>query len=142
MGSHEALGNLADAYDVGNGVKCSTKKARYYYELAAMKGNVVSRHNLGCLERREGNNARAVKHWMISAAQGGEKSLETIQQEVKEGNATKDEYEKALRSYQVAVKRTKSKSREKATNLREKGLGSSMPIDSLPGAGDAECIVS
>jgi TPR repeat protein len=142
MGSHEALGNLAAVYDDGDGAKYDRKKARYYYELAAMKGDVVSRHNLGVLERLEGNNARAVKHWMISAAQGGEKSLETIQQEVKKGNATKDEYEKALRSYQIAVKRTKSKSREKATNLREKGLGSSTPIDSLPGAGDAECIVS
>ena len=142
MGSKEALGNLAGAYDDGDGVKYSTKKARYYYELAAMKGNIASRHNLGCLERREGNNVRAVKHWMISAAQGGEKSLETIQQEVKEGNATKAEYDKALRSYQNAVKRMKSSSRDKATNQRKQGLGSSMPIDSLPGAGDAECIVS
>ena len=140
MGCREALGNLASAYDEGDGVNYSTKKARYYYELAAMKGDIVSRHNLGCLERREGNNHRAVKHWLISAAQGGKKSLETIQQEIKEGNATQDEYEKALRSYKNAVKMTKSKSREKATSLREQGQGSNMPIDSLPGAG--ECIVS
>ena len=87
LGSKEALGNLAGAYDEGDGVRYSTKKARYYYELAAMKGNVASRHNLGCLEQREGNNHQAVKHWLISAAQGGEKSLESIQQEIKEGNA-------------------------------------------------------
>ena len=142
LGSKEALGNLGGTYDDGNGVKYNSTKARYYLELAAMKGNIASRHNLGCLERREGKNKRAVKHWMISAAQGGEKSLETIQQEIKVGNATQDEYETALRSYQNTMKRAKSKSREKATNQRKQGLGSSMPIDSLPGAGDAECIVS
>lgn len=42
LGSKEALGNLAGAYDEGDGVRYSTKKARYYYELAAMKGNLRS----------------------------------------------------------------------------------------------------
>ena len=122
MGCPSALGNLARAYDKGEGVKASVKKERYYDELAAMNGNVAARHNLGILERREGNNVRAVRHWMMSAAQGAEKSLEMIQRELKKGNATKDEYEKALRSYQNAMKRMKSDSRETATNLRKMGL--------------------
>ena len=34
--------------DVGRGVEVDKKKAKYYYELAAMNGDVQARYNLGC----------------------------------------------------------------------------------------------
>ena len=39
--------NIGVAYDYGNGVGRDEKKATHYYELAAMGGDVNSRHNLG-----------------------------------------------------------------------------------------------
>lgn len=38
------------------------KKARYYYELAAIGGDANARHNLGCIEGADYD--RALKHFM------------------------------------------------------------------------------
>ena len=34
----------------GNGVEVNGKKAKHYWELAAMNGDVKAHHNLGCLD--------------------------------------------------------------------------------------------
>ena len=74
----EAYGNIADAYYNGEGVERDMKKAKHYYELAAMGGNVDARHNLGCIGGHAGNMSRAVKHWMIAAGAGYDDSLKEI----------------------------------------------------------------
>ena len=51
-------------------MEADTKKAKYYYEVAAMRGNAMARHNLGAMEEHSGNMDRAVKHWMIAAGAG------------------------------------------------------------------------
>ena len=43
------------------------KKAKHYWELAAMGGDVHARNNLGALEGRAGNWELAIKHFLISA---------------------------------------------------------------------------
>ena len=91
------------------------KRKLYYYELAAMGGNVFARHNLGCLEGDDfGNKKRAVKHFMIAAGAGHDDSLEEIQQLFLYGHATKDEFEKALRAHKEAKDEMKSEQRESA----------------------------
>ena len=50
---------LGVAYDIGRGVERDTKKATYYYELGAMGGDIIARHNLGAWEENEGNIKRA-----------------------------------------------------------------------------------
>ena len=49
-------------YDNGIGGEIDKKKAKYYYELAAMGGHVKARHNLGALEITDGNIDRAFKY--------------------------------------------------------------------------------
>ena len=47
------------------------KKAKHFYELAAMNGNVkasvYARYNLGVTEYETGNHHRAMKHLILSS---------------------------------------------------------------------------
>jgi len=105
---------MADAYAFGL-VKVDNEKAKDYYELGAMKGNPYARHNVGCMEEDAGNMERAIKHWMIALRDGYTDSLVAIQKLHSIGEATKEEYSKALRSYQVYLGEIKSVQRDKAT---------------------------
>ena len=90
------------------------KKAVHYYELAAMRGDVEARYNLGIEEERVGNWERALKHYMIAIGVGDNYSLMEIQDLYSKGHATKDDYTKALRSYQEYLDVIKSKQRDEA----------------------------
>ena len=96
------------------------KKANYYYELAAIKGVVGARHNLGLNEANAGNINRALKHYMIAARGGESDSLESTQALFKNGHATKDDYTAALRSYQEYLNEIKSVQRDEAAAASDK----------------------
>ena len=98
----------------GRGVEIDEKKATHYYELAAMGGDMLARHNLGCNEYRAGNKDRALKHFVIAVEDGNAKSLENIKFMYKDGHATKDDYNKAIRSYQAYLDEIKSVQRDEA----------------------------
>ena len=55
-------------YYFGGGVESDMKKAKHYYELAAMIGHVTSRNTLGALEGLTGNDHRAMKHFILAAS--------------------------------------------------------------------------
>ena len=59
LGCTNALSHLGKSYDKGMGVVVDQKKAKHYYELAAMGGDIYARHNLGCKELNAGNYQRA-----------------------------------------------------------------------------------
>ena len=80
----------------GNGVERDTKKKYYYWELAAMEGHAVARHNLGVKEARAGNMNRALKHAHHDCCRICTRPLEHIKLMFMCGDATKDDYEKAL----------------------------------------------
>ena len=61
-----------------------------------MRGINEARYNLGLDEEDAGNMNRAIKHYMITARGGYKMSLKRIQEHYIEGNATKDDYVKAL----------------------------------------------
>ena len=61
LGCAEAYSKLGYSYDNGRGVEIDTKKAKHYWELAALAGSVLARHNLGCMEGQAGNKHRAYK---------------------------------------------------------------------------------
>ena len=90
------------------------KKAKYYWELAAMGGNVFARYNVGTDENKAGNINRAMKHWMISAKAGHDKSLQCIQEGYLAGHVTKDDFEEALRANKESADEMKSDQREAA----------------------------
>ena len=114
LGCAEAYHNLAVAHCRGLGVERDEKKAKYYWELAAMGGNVSARYNLGHLEYSAGNMSRALKHWMIAARAGHDKALAAIRGRYMSGQATKDDFEKALRAHKDARDEMKSEQREEA----------------------------
>ena len=90
------------------------KKAIHYYELSAMKGHSIARHNLGYLDEESGNVDRAVKHYMIAASSGLHGSLNNIRYLFKDGHATKEEYLQALQSHQAYLNEVKSSQRDEA----------------------------
>ena len=114
LGCAQAYHNLGYTYEDGIGVEVDKKKAKHYYELAAMKGSIPARHNLGCLEGQAGNHQRAFKHNMLSARAGCNKSLNTVKGGYMDGIVTKDEYANTLREYQKSQDEMKSEARDKA----------------------------
>ena len=109
--SYSCIGN---AYTYGRGVERNEKKAVHYWELAAMKGHASARNNLGCKEAQAGNMERALKHWVIAAENGNIDSLKNIKQCYIDEHIGKEEYAKALRSYQAYLDEIKSKQRDEA----------------------------
>ena len=70
LGCAEAYHNLGNAYSNGRTVEVDEEKAKHYWELAAMGGDVMARCNLGFNEVKSGNLQRAKKHFLISARAG------------------------------------------------------------------------
>ena len=114
MGCHSSNCNVGLAYFNGRGVERDVKKALHYYELAAKAGSINARHNLGAEEWRADNNDRAVKHFIIAAGGGSKESLDMIRKMFMDGDATKDDYSKALRSYQAYLDEIKTDQRDEA----------------------------
>ena len=105
------LGNL---YDKGNGVEEDTKKAVYHWEQAAIGGHPNSRALLAAHEMENGNIERAVKHLIINANLGHEKSMKWLWECYKNGDITKEDLEGTLRTHQAAIDEMKSPEREAA----------------------------
>jgi len=119
LGYIEAYNGIGHAYDNGRGVEFDQKKAMHYYELAAMKGSIKSRGTLGIKEELAGNVDRAIKHYMIAVRGGEGQTLEYIKEIYMRGQATKEEYTKALQAYQEYLGEIKSVQRDKAAAARE-----------------------
>jgi len=116
-GAYTRIGYL---YHQGNGIEVDKKKAMYYYELGAIQGNAMARHNLGNKEYRADNMDRAVKHWMIAVRSGHDDSLNNIKEMYLQGDATKEDYTKALQLYQTYLGEIKSGQRDKAAAADER----------------------
>ena len=106
--------NIAYAYEYGRDVEVDKKKAKHYFELAAMRGDVNARYVLSSKEWDAGNMDRALRHLMIAARGGYDEALKTIQRLYTNGHATKEDYTKALLNYQLYLGEIKSKQRDKA----------------------------
>ena len=117
LGSIDAHCQLGYVYYTGDGFEVDKPRGIHYWQQAAIKGNVESRHNLGGAEFKAGNYELAVQHWMISAKMGHEESLNFIKKMFAGGLATKAQYAEALLGYRDAVEETKSPQREEARRL-------------------------
>ena len=114
LGRAEGYYCVGLAYIEGRGVEREEAKAKYYYELAAIGGNLDARHNLGAIELEAGNYDNAIKHFMIAAGAGDDESLKAIRRGFLCGHITKDDFEKALRTHKEATDEMKSNQREAA----------------------------
>ena len=117
LGCTKAYNNVGYAYWHGHGVKRNRNKARHYYELAVMGGDVNARCNLAEFEELQGNMNMSLKHHMIAVRGGEDGSLSKIREYYKNGYATKHDYAKALQCYQSYLDEVKSNQRDKATNI-------------------------
>ena len=106
--------NLGNSYLSGKGVEIDMKKAKYYWELAAINGDLSARYNLGCLEEESGNHQRAYKHFILAASAGLKQSLDAVKDGYMDGYVTKDEFANTLRAYHERQKEMKSDARDKA----------------------------
>ena len=119
LGNAKSYYSIGNSYLQGNGVGRDEKKSMHYYELAAMEGHAMARHNLGCFEARTHNWDRALKHFMIAVGFGYTRSLENIKLVFMDGGATKDNYAKALQAYQAYLVEIKSPQRDEAAAAHE-----------------------
>jgi len=117
LGDLEAHYKLGYRYYEGEGVKKDVARGVKHWQYAAMQGHPESRDNLECCEYLNGNDELAVRHLMISAKMGYERSLNKIKDMFMKGHATKAQYAEALMGYQNALEDTKSPQREEAKSF-------------------------
>ncbi|EJK44519.1 hypothetical protein THAOC_36931, partial [Thalassiosira oceanica] len=98
----------------GDGVEQDVARGVSFYKKAAMLGNSTARHNLGCYEFERGRYDRGVRHLLISAKMGSERSLANIKELFKAGFAKKTQYAEALEGFRDASAEMKSPDREEA----------------------------
>ena len=84
-----------------------------------MNGDVNARRNLGTMEGQAGNYQRAMKHLLISAKSGDDRSLDGVKKGYMSGFVTKEQYTNTLREYQKSQDETKSDARDKARAFYE-----------------------
>lgn len=117
LGCAEAYSRLGYSFSNGMGVEASIKKAKHYWELAALKGDLEARHNLGCVEGQAGNLHRALKHFILAAKYGYKDSLGEVKKGFTNGFVTKEEYESTLRAYYKRQTEMKSEARDAAAGF-------------------------
>ena len=118
LGCAEAYSRLGYSFSNGMGVEASIKKAKHYWELAALKGDLEARCSLGCVEGNAGNYQRAYKHMIIAARAGFTQSLDQVKKGFRNAHVTKDEYESTLRAYHEHQTEMKSEARDEAFKAR------------------------
>ena len=121
LGCASAYYSLGIEYFKGEDVAYDFKKAKYYWELAAMGGHVLARQNVGDLERQTGDMSRAVKHYTIAAGVGHDNAIEALRKLNLNGQVAKDDFEKALCAHKEASDEMKSGHREEAAAANAAG---------------------
>ena len=114
LGNAEAHRRLSGLYHDGNGVEEDERKFIYHAEEASIGGHPKARCALGLTELGNGNDDRAVKHFVISATQGDDLSIKMLLDLYRDGEVEKEVLAAALRAHKAAVDATKSPQREEA----------------------------
>jgi hypothetical protein len=115
LGSVQAFHNLGIIY---NKELASMSTAKQYSENAAIMGAIAgcidSRLNLGFMDANTGSFDRAIKHWLIGASCGDIRAVNCIKKAMTGGNATRDDYARALRGYTQYLDEVRSYQRDRA----------------------------
>ena len=121
MGCASAYYNLGRSHEKGLGVEIDIKKAKYYFESAAMMGDVQARCLLGAHEIDEEASIQSIhrsqKHFMVAARAGHTIALDVVKRGFIRGHVTKDEYAQTLRAYKKRYDEMKSDARDRAAPL-------------------------
>ena len=114
LGDAHAHYELSIMYLNGDGVEKDEKKETYHLEEAAIRGHASARQHLACCEENNGRIDRAVKHFIIAANLGHDRSIQDLKECYKGGKISKNDFAAALRAHHAAVNETKSPQREAA----------------------------
>ena len=120
LGDVEAHFKLGLLYHDGDGVEKNEGKYIHHLEEAVIAGHPQARFNLGVHENCNGNVDRAVKHWIIAAAQGEDRSMKALMEVFRQGVVAKDDLDSALRAQKSALDGTKSPQRVEAEEFYRK----------------------
>ena len=118
-GCAESYGNLARIYYHWKNGEVDKKKAKHYYALAAMMGDVAARIDIASMEKEAGSTFWFYRHLLVSARAGHEGSIAELKNGYKDGFISKEEYAESLRLYQMRSNEMKSKMREEAARFDE-----------------------
>ena len=113
LGEVEAHYQLSGLYQFGRGVEKDKKKQMHHLKEAAIGGHPRARYNLGCLEE----GTIKVKHFIIAAKLGDDKSLGCVKDLYKDGFVSKEDFSAALRGHHAATIAMKSPQREEAAEF-------------------------
>ena len=108
LGSSKADFALGRFYDVGGDLK----KAKFYYETAAMAGHESARNNLGIMEGKSGNAKRGVKHLRIAASAGSYHAMHTMRKLFENGLVSRNAMGSTLTAYNNACVEMRSEARD------------------------------
>lgn len=120
LGSRDACFVLWQYYDEESDVERDINLAKYWCQLAAVRGCSASRTRLAKFDLKARDQESAVRHLMISCRQGNDDGLKLLGRLYREGLkrkdpcVTKDQYAEALRSHKKFADSMKSDSREAA----------------------------
>ena len=114
LGDFEARAKLGIMYREGKGVEKDEEKEVYHYNKAAIGGHPYARFLLAVIEEKNGNIERSVKHLIIAANLGEEKSMKALWKHYSAGNITKEDLDDTLRKHQAALDGMKSEQRDAA----------------------------
>ena len=114
LGDVEAKYQLSLLYGDAKGVEKDEKKELLHLTEAAIGGHPMARYNLGIHSYENGRVDRAVKHLIIAAKLGYDKSMESLKDLQKLGFVSNEDFAAALRGHKAAIDATKSPQREEA----------------------------
>ena len=119
LGSPEACTGIGDSYLVGSGVSANNERAALFWRVGALRGSIISRHNIGVHKYHTfGNHEIGIRHWKIAAEAGYQRSLnrlKSIYNDKEPGKEfiSKDYLESTYRSCHEAQMEVKTEEREK-----------------------------
>ena len=128
LGFAKANNSIGIAYINGVGVEVDKKKAKHYWELAAIGGNPYARYNLGLAEEGEGDKNRAQHFYQLAVKAGyGQQAIElAIGERTKKFNPMNkgkaDGYDRAIKHYMIAVGRGHAESLDHIKELYSLGF--------------------
>lgn len=122
LGSADANYTLGKLYYYGKHVQKDNKKGIHHLQLAAMGGERQARVHLANHEYESGNNLRAFKHYIISARDGHDLSLENVKIGYTNGDVTKGDFEQTLRAHKASNDERKSMERERSITSSEQKM--------------------
>ena len=116
LGCTKAQAQLGDFHHghVGSmGLEQNEEAALKYFKEAAEGGRLLSRHNLGCVAGKNGDDVAAMRHWRMSASGGYRKSMRALIECFEEGSLHHNDLAETLQAMYRARAEIKSDDRDK-----------------------------